>query len=230
MKLQALALVGLLAWVFVPIASFAAPPEHPSAPVTVVNDAMDPVPVTLESGASIGVDGEVSVGGSVTVEPGEDPIPVLSDENGVEIVQEEMRGFYDCTRENGEEGFCLGGGGFNGQFFTLPYTVPDGKILVIDAVSMENRVVSSSTWRGAAFLVTAERGTSVDEKYFVGSMEEPIVRSSTRDIYYASQGGLGIRVPSENPVQGFCWSSNMSRFKGESISCRISLSGRLFDE
>lgn len=201
-----------------------APPEPPSAPVTVQNEAANPVPVTLQAGTSIGVDGDVNVGGSVSVEPGEDAIPVvvegtvLVDSNG-EPIRRAGSVVVDC-RTNGCSGSLR---------IITGYTVPDGKIFVIDAITVQDIVVGADPTRFGILTIDSQ-------PILVGRMED-VGQSSLvfgGDLHlgnqrYASDTGLGVRVPSGSDVSVRVETSGGS-FNASYWELEFDVFGRLFDE
>jgi hypothetical protein len=114
-----------LSWIALPAAALAQT-GPPAFDVNVVNDANDPVPVTLEPGANVGVEGDVNVVGSVSVEPGAEPIRVVADGERI-----------------GEGLNVVGFGGVKGScditFEPFPgeEPIPDGMDLLIEYVSVE---------------------------------------------------------------------------------------------
>ena len=100
--------------------------------------------------------------------------------------------------------------------------MPEGKILVLDAVSVSGIVRGSNTWNGRGLLRFAGSRT-----HFLDSMVE-VGPTQTQRIYAVSESGMGMRFDSGRRIQGSCeW---LPGFVGISITCRLDLWGRLFDE
>jgi hypothetical protein len=203
----------------VPIPSLAAPPQELSAPVTVKNDETSPVPVTLQSGASIGVDGDVSVGGTVEVEPGQDPL--LVDQAG-ESVSFLTIGAQVCPRaDNGGINEC------NGDVSADIYDVPEGRTLIIDAVTIgftcDNCIASVP--RQYAVLNPGQKGSA----YLIGELQTTNIFSfETTHVGRASASGLGLRVAGGRIVSADC--TAVGTIYSTSRKCSLRVWGRLIDE
>jgi hypothetical protein len=164
LRVPAVATLAALAMALLPVASQARPPEDLTAPVTVKNDETNPVPVTLQPGANIGVEGDVNVGGSVTVEPGGNAIPVVIEPDSAVVPTTEV--------------LALDGRGGNvvnasiekdATFAQLQFNVIEGEPwAVLDYVSVQ----STCDTDGGAVEVRDVNIQAITGSFYVGALEK----------------------------------------------------------
>lgn len=191
----------------------AAPPEDLTFPVQVTNDATDAIPVTLLPGANIGVDGDVNVDGTVSVEPGIDPLVTMGAGEPVVIGRSAT---VTCGLDDENEPLPCGG-----AVRTEEYEVPSGKLLIIDAATIEYRCsnCSDNPRREAVLFVTQTQFMP----FMLGDFEG-ISDSRGR----VSEGGLGIHLSAGMSADAECVAPN--DLKARERQCVLSIAGRLFDQ
>ena len=184
----------------------------PDFPVRVTNDALDAIPVTLQPGANIGVDGDVVVDGTVHVEPGVDPLVTMG--AGAPFVLA-ISGSKTCGLDEGGEIRDCGG-----AVRTEQHEVPEGKLLVLDAVTVGFRCFNCSVVprRDAVLFVTQSQFIP----YRLGAFDGIFTHSGL-----ASEAGLGIHLSEGMKVDAECVAPN--DLKAERRECTLSIAGRLFD-
>lgn len=217
--LGTLAIVALL-HLTASTAASASAPEIPSAPVTVLNDLANPVPISLQSGASIEVDGDVSVGGTVEVEPGTDPLLVDQAGQHIEFVN---TGQQVCDSEDGTIPYC------NGNIVVASYTVPQDRTLIIDAVALRSvcEWCVASNARPKQYAVLNPGHPSTD--FLIGELQIINIFPNSTYVGRASASGLGLRVGGGKTVAAYC-SAAGERIASTRRACSLRVWGRLLDE